>query len=181
MRVRFSAEWCVAFLAGAHYLDLRPSCTWGLLSSIIQSRHKQPRSFLTMMLNQHRPWKGRAKKCHFPTILCTGPCFKRVPYKVSLVTHGGITKREVAWRLNIVDLGIDVTCPEMSSLETLGLASWECRVLWIISVCFTDEGAGSERLSDCRGSHSNLRRELSVEELGLLTLSPGLAPLGHLS
>ena len=40
--------------------------------------------------------------------------------------------------------------------------------------CFTTEETGSERLSDCLGSHSNLRRELSLEELVLLTLSPGL-------
>lgn len=61
------------------------------------------------------------------------------------------------------------------------MASWEGRAVWIIGECFTDEETGSERLSDCPGLHSNLRRELSVEELGLLTFSPGMAPLDHLS
>lgn len=46
---------------------------------------------------------------------------------------------------------------------------------------FPDEEIGSEWLSDCLGSHSNLRSELSVEELGLLTFSSGFVPLGHLS
>lgn len=46
---------------------------------------------------------------------------------------------------------------------------------------FTDEETGSERLNGCLGSYSNLRRELSVKELGFLTLSSERVPLVHLS
>ena len=55
------------------------------------------------------------------------------------------------------------------------MTSWKRRTSWITRECFIDEDKGSERLSDCLGSHSNLRRELSAwKNWGLLSLSPGL-------
>ena len=42
------------------------------------------------------------------------------------------------------------------------MTSWKRRTSRITRECFIDEDTGSERLSDCLGSHSNLRRELSA-------------------
>ena len=51
------------------------------------------------------------------------------------------------------------------------MTSWKRRTSRITRECFIDEDTGSERLSDCLGSHSNLRA-LRMEELGALEPQP---------
>lgn len=82
----------------------------------------------------------------------------------------------------MLDVGSDVVCVlKWEAWRPQRMVGWERRAVWSIGEHFTDEETDSERLSNCLGSHSNQRKQLSVEELRILTLSSGLALLGPLS